>query len=120
MPGSSSQMKKLGKYLKTLREGLKLNMHDVARQTNLTPGYISKVEKGNNFSSIGVRALVSFSRVYEIPVTAILENAGFIKQSSKNGLPCLGSYLRIKYNLSPEQVRDIIIAFEIVEKRYKK
>ncbi len=113
-------MKRLGKYLRSLREELNLSMHQVARQTNLTAGYISKLEKGDIFSSIGVKALIAFSKVYEIPVTAILENAGFLKRRLKNGLPCLGSYLRIKYNLSPEQVRDIIIAFEIVEKKYKK
>ncbi len=120
MSQTPPQMKKLGKYLKSLREELGLNMHDVARQTKLTPSYISKLEKGDNFSSIGVGTLVAFSKAYEIPITAIIENAGFIKSRSKNGLPCLGSYLKIKYSLSPEQVRDILIAFDITEKKYKK
>lgn len=114
------QMKRLGKYLKTLRVGLGLNMHEVARQSNLTASYISKLERGDTFSSIGVKNLIAFSEVYKIPPVVILEKTGFVKKWSKHALPCLGAYLKIRYDFSPEQVRDMNTAFELMEKKYKK
>lgn len=114
------QMKKLGQYLRTLRKELGFSMYEVARRSNLTPSYISKIEKGNNFSSITIKTLVNFSKVYDIPIISILEKAGFTKGGFKNGLPQLNAFLKIRYDFSPQQVRDMLTAFEIVEKKYKK
>lgn len=114
-----SKMQKLGRYLKNLREELGLSMRGVAKKGNLTPGYISKIEAGNVFKSINADALVNFSRAYEIPVIAILEEAGFLEKS-KDDLPNLAAYLKIKYKLPYRAVRDMEIAKEIIEKKYKK
>jgi len=113
-----SKMKSLGKYLKTLREELNLSMRDVAKQTGLTPSYISKIEAGNTYQSINVDSLIAFSKVYRIPITALLEEAGFLDK--EDDLPNLSTYLKMKYNLSPQAIRDIEIFKEFIENYYKK
>jgi len=113
-----TKMKNLGKYLKTLREELGLSMYDVARKTDLTPSYISKIEAGNTYKSINVDSLIAFSRVYRIPITALLEKAGFLEK--EDDLPQLSTYLKIKYNLPPQAIRDIEIFKEFIENKYKK
>jgi len=113
-----SKMKSLGKYLKTLREELNLSMRDVAKQTSLTPSYISKLETGNTFKSINVDSLIAFSKVYKIPITALLEEAGFLDK--EDDLPQLSTYLKMKYDLPPQAIRDIEIFKEFVENKYKK
>lgn len=113
-----SKIKSLGKYLRTLREELNLSMRDVAKQTDLTPGYISKIEAGNTFKSINIDSLIAFSKVYKIPVTALLEEAGFLDK--EDDLPQLSTYLKVKYNLSPQAIRDIEIFKEFIENKYKK
>lgn len=113
-----SKMKGLGKYLKTLREESGLSMRDVAKQTSLTPSYISKIETGDTFKSINVDSLIAFSKAYRIPITALLEEAGFLEK--EDDLPQLSTYLKIKYNLSPQAIRDIGIFKEFIENKYKK
>lgn len=114
-----SKMKELGRYLKKLRDELGLSMHEVARRSSLTPGYISKIESGNALKSITVQSLVAFSKAYEIPAIAILEEAGFLRKSNGD-LPNFATYLKMKYKLSYQAIRDMEIAKEIVEKKYKK
>lgn len=116
---SPTKIQRLGKYLKRLREELGLSMHAVARKADLTPSYISKIEAGTILKSISVGALINFSSAYNIPVTAILEEAGFLKKSN-DGLPDFTTYLKIKYKLSYQAIRDLEIAKEIIEKKYKK
>ena len=114
-----SKMQKLGRYLKNLREELGLSMHEVARRSSLTPSYISKIETGNVFKSINTDSLVNFSNAYEIPVIAILEEAGFLEKS-KDDLPGFATYLKLKYRFPHQAIRDMEIAREIMLKKYKK
>lgn len=111
-------MRSLGRYLKNLREELELSIHNVAREANLTPGYISKIETGNTYKSINVDSLIAFSKAYKIPITALLEEAGFLDK--EDDLPQLSTYLKMKYDLPPQAIRDIEIFKEFVENKYKK
>ena len=116
---SPARIHRLGKYLKQLREELGLSMHAVARKSDLTPSYISKIEAGTALKSISVEALINFSGTYNIPVTAILEEAGFLEKSN-DGLPDFITYLKIKYKLPHQAIRDLEIAKEIIEIKYNK
>ncbi len=114
----SVKIRSLGRYLKRLREELNLSMHDVAKKTDLTAGYISKIEAGNTFKSININSLIAFSKVYNIPIIALLEEAGFLKK--QDDLPELSTYLKTKYDLSPQAIRNIEIFKEFIEKKYKR
>ena len=112
------RIQKLGAYLKKLRHELGLSLRDVSAHTDLSPGYISKIENGAIKKTIGIESLVSLANMYEIPVEVILAEATFTAKSSQD-LPPLSMYLKIKYKFPPQAIRDLEIAKEIIERKYK-
>lgn len=123
MPGVrkiiSYKITKLGKYLKQLREEQEFSIRHVARQCKIAPSYLANIEAGDTYKTIGVKTLVKLSKFYGIPVSSMLKEAGFIN-SHDDGLPELAQYLRAKYQLSPQAIRDIEMAKEVVDKKYPK
>ena len=123
MPASkkiiSYEITKLGKYLKQLRDEQDHSIRHVARQCKMAPSYLAKIETGDTYKTIGVKSLVKLSKFYGIPVSAMLKEAGFI-DNHEDDLPELAQYLRAKYRLSPQAIRDMEMAKEIVDKKYKK
>ena len=115
----SYEITKLGRYLKLLRGEQALSIRRVARACEFAPSYLSKIEAGDTFKSMGVQTLVKLSKFYGIPVSAILKEAGFI-DTYDNDLPELPQYLRAKYQFSPQAIRDMEMAKEIVDKKYPK
>lgn len=115
------EITKLGKYLRQLRDEQGLSIRRVALECKIAPSYLSKIETGNTFKTIGVETLVKLSKFYRIPASAILQRAGFIEAHERHDdLPDLAQYLRAKYQLSPQAIRDIEMAKEIVDKKYSK
>ncbi len=115
----SYEMKKLGTYLKTLREEAGFSIREAAQKSEVAPSYLSKIEAGDTFSTITVQNLIKLSKTYNIPPIAILKEAGLIG-SDEYDLPDFSQYLRAKFKLSPQAIRDMEMAKEIVEKKYKK
>lgn len=115
----SYEITKLGKYLKQLREELGLSIRKVAAKCKLSPSYLSKIEAGDTFKSMGIDILVGLSKFYNIPAAHLLKEAGFIEDESDE-LPELSQYLRKKYQFSPQAIRDLEMAKEIVDKKYSK
>ena len=125
MPISNRQKKyigyeitKLGKYLRQLREEQGLSIRSVAKSCSMAPSHLAKIEAGDTFKTIGIETLVKLSKFYGIPVSSMLKEAGFI-DSYENDLPELAQYLRARYQLSPQAIRDLEMAKEIVDKKYK-
>ena len=114
----SYEITKLGKYLKQLRKEQGLSIRSVAKSCGIAPSYLAKIEIGDTFKTIGIKTLVRFSKFYGIPVSSMLKEAGFI-DSHESDLPELAQYLRAKYQLSPQAIRDMEMAKEIVDKKYK-
>lgn len=115
----SYEITKLGKYLKHLREEQNLSIRRVAKHCNIAPSYLAKVEAGDTFKTIGVETLVKLSKFYGIPISAMLQEAGFI-DNHNDDLPELAIYLRAKYRLSPQAIRDMEMAKEIVDKKHER
>ena len=109
---------KLGKYLRELRQEQELSIRSVAKSCGLAPSHLAKIEAGDTFKTIGIETLVKLSKFYGIPVSSMLKEAGFI-DSYENDLPELPQYLRAKYQLSPQAIRDMEMAKEIVDRKYK-
>ncbi|MCX6813514.1 MAG: helix-turn-helix domain-containing protein [Candidatus Azambacteria bacterium] len=114
----SYEITKLGKYLRQLRKEQGLSIRSVAKSCSIAPSYLAKIEIGDTFKTIGIATLVKFSKFYGIPVSSMLKEAGFIN-SYDDDLPELAQYLRAKYQLSPQAIRDMEMAKEIVDKKYK-
>lgn len=115
----SYEISKLGKYLKQLREEQNVSIRAVAQKCQMAPSYLAKVETGKFFKTISIETVVKLSRYYGIPVSAMLKEAGFI-DGYEDDLPDLYLYLRTKYRLSPQAIRDMEMAKEIVDRKYPK
>jgi len=115
----SYEITKLGKYLKELRKEQGLSIRSVAKSCGIAPSHLAKIELGDTFKTIGIGTLVKFSKFYGIPVSSLLKEAGFI-DSHESDLPELAQYLRAKYQLSFQAIRDMVMAKEIVDKKYEK
>ncbi len=115
----SYEITKLGKYLKKLREESGLSIRKAATKCKLSPSYLSKIEAGDTFKTMSIETLVRLSKFYNIPVAHLLKEADFIEDESDE-LPEFSQYLRRKYHLSPQAIRDMEIAKEIVDKKYPK
>lgn len=111
------EMQELGRHLRALREDFGLSMHEVARRTQITPSYISKLERGDTFQSVTIQTLTGFADTYNVPVQVLLERAGFIEEE-KDGLPGLTSYLKAKYRVPHQAAADMELAWEIIKKKY--
>ena len=94
-------------------------MRSVAKSCGIAPSHLAKIEAGDTFKTISIETLVKLSKFYGIPVSSMLKEAGFI-DSYESDLPELSQYLRAKYQLSPQAIRDMTMAKEIVDKKYKK
>ena len=112
------EMKKLGTYLKQLREEAGLSIREVARKSEMAPSYLFKIEKGDTFSTLSIHTLLKLSKFYNLPIGALLKEAGLI-DSDEYDLPDFLQYLRAKYKLSPQAIRDMEMAKEIVDKKYQ-
>lgn len=115
----SCEITKLGKYLRELRQEQGLSIRAVAKNCGVAPSYLAKIEAGKTFKTIGVETLVKLSKFYGIPTSAMLKEAGFI-DSHDDSLPELAQYLRAKFQLSPQAIRDMTMAKEIVDKKYER
>jgi len=111
-------MKKLGACLKQLRKEADLSLREVAQKCGLTPSYLSKIEKGDSFSTLSIHTLLKFSKFYDIPIGALLKKVGLV-ESDEYELPEFPQYLRAKYHLSPQAIRDTEIAKKSLKKNIK-
>ena len=107
----------LGKYLKKIRMDNGYSIRYVAKNNNISPSYLSKIENGSFFNTIGINTLVSLSEFYGISISSMLEEAGFTKKQS-DFLPDFTQYLRTRYKMSPQAIRDLELAKEIIDKKY--
>ena len=115
---NSYEMKKLGTYLARLREEADLSIRDAAKECGISPSYLSKIETGNSFSTLSIHTFLKLSKFYNIPIGALLKEAGLV-DSNEYELLDFPQYLQIKYHLSPQAIRDMIMAKEIVDKKYQ-
>jgi len=112
------EMKKLGTYLKQLREEAGLSIREVTRKSGMAPSYLFKIEKGDTFSTLSIHTLLKLSKFYNLPIGALLKEASLV-DSDEYEFPDLPQYLRAKYHFSPQAIRDMEMAKEIVEKKYQ-
>lgn len=108
----------LGKYIKGLREEQGLSIRQAAKMCKLSASYLSKLESGDTFKTVGIETMVKISEFYGISICAVLQETGFI-ETYEDDLPEFSKYLRTKYKLPLQAIRDMIMAKEIVEKKYK-
>jgi transcriptional regulator with XRE-family HTH domain len=111
------EMKKLALSLRNLRTENGFSLREAARNANISPSYLSKIEAGDTFTTIGIKTILSLAKAYNTPLVVILQESGLLEDESK--LPEMPQYLRLKYSLSQQAIRDMEMAKQIVDKKYK-
>jgi len=111
------EMKELALTLRNLRKESGFSLREAARNANISPSYLSKIEAGDTFTTIGIKTLLSLAKAYNTSLVVILQESGLLENADK--LPELPQYLRLKYSLSHQAIRDMEMAKEIVDKKYK-
>lgn len=96
-----------------------MSIRSAAKSCGIAPSYLAKIEAGDTLKTIGIGTLVNLSKFFGIPVSAMLQESGFI-DSFDDELLNLPQYLRAKFKLSPQAIRDMEMAKEIVDKKYRK
>ncbi len=76
-------MKRLGRYLKTLRKSNGLTLAEVAHTTDISIGYLSEIEQGKR-GSPHPNILLKLAKTYGVPIEAIFEAAGFMSKQEEN------------------------------------
>lgn len=109
-------MVRLGKTLLAMRKEKGFSVREASRICGITPSYLSKIERGVFFHAISIQTLIGLARTYSLPLVFLLQTAGFIE--NETSLPDLPQYLRLKFSLSPQGIRDMEMAKDIVDKKY--
>jgi transcriptional regulator with XRE-family HTH domain len=100
---ATESVSKLGAHLKALREKRGLSLAQVGEEVGLSPSYIFYLESGQR-QKPHPDNLYRLARFYGVLAEDLLALAGY---TPADELPELGAYLRSKYGLSPEVVREI-------------
>lgn len=108
-------MEKLASILGRLRKENGFSLREAASAAKLTPSYLLKLERGV-FSTITVQAIARLASAYRAPISLLLEEAEFVEESKK--LPEFAQYLRLKYRLTNQAIKDMEIVRELVVKKY--
>lgn len=67
----------IGEYLRSLREGQKLSLREVAAKTGVSVSYITQIENGRR-KAPGPEVLKRLAPAYNVPVRDLLRAAGYL------------------------------------------
>lgn len=106
----------VGDYIKYQRQKRHLSLAQLAKSTDLTPAYLSRLEHGT-YQSLTITTLTKLATALEMSIVDLLYKAGIVED--KNPLPSLEYYLKEKYQLPSLAIDDVILFLEFVKKKYK-
>ncbi len=106
---------KLGVYLQQLRSERKLTMRALAARARVDFSYIGRLERGQ-IASPDARYLWRIARALGAEVADLYLEAEF---GDAHGLPGLRPYLRAKYHLPDEAIRQLEEHFALINERYQ-
>jgi transcriptional regulator with XRE-family HTH domain len=110
----SEQAERLGAYVQRLRLERKLPMRVLAARADVDFSYVSRIERGL-VASPTARQLYKIARALDIEVADLYSEAGFV---DPHGLPGFVPYLRTKYRLPDEAIRQLEAHFDLINEKY--
>jgi transcriptional regulator with XRE-family HTH domain len=99
----TNDITRLGKLLKSRREVLGLSAREVAQRADVDKATITRLELGQ-ISHPRSENIKAIAQVLRVPVSDLFAVAGWMP---KGELPTLRPYLRSKYNLTNEEMKEI-------------
>jgi len=118
MTKSPMPLRELGAYLKTLRPGNKPSLREMERRSGLHRNFLSQVENGQ-YETVRLDTLRQLAKGYGVPLETLLAKAGYVNWQDPP-LPDLSVYLRTKYGLTEEGIREAERFMDYAEQRYGK
>jgi transcriptional regulator with XRE-family HTH domain len=106
---------KLGAHLQQQRSERNLSMRALAAQAHVDWSYIGRLERGQ-IASPDARRLWQIARALGVEVADLYLEAGF---GDAQGLPGLRPYLRAKYHLPDDAVRQLEEHFVLINEKYR-
>jgi transcriptional regulator with XRE-family HTH domain len=98
----SEQKITLGSHLRSQRETAKLSIRELARQSGVPASYITEIEGGKK-THPSAEVLQKLAKVLEIDTADLF---AFIGVTPSQGLPSVAPYLRARYKLSGDALRE--------------
>ena len=100
-------MSDFGEYLRSLREGQKLSLREVAAKTGVSVSYITQIENGRR-KAPGPEVLKRLAPAYSVPVRDLLRAAGYLDDLKE-----------VKSVLSDEEEVERAFRYAISDPRYQ-
>lgn len=105
----------LGTYVREVRTERGFSLRGLAAAAGVDAAWLSRLEHGM-YSSPDPRHLHQLARVLEIEVSDLYLAAGY---QGGEGLPGFTPYLRAKYDLPEEAIRQLEDYFDFLHQRYE-
>ena len=114
MMGTGKKNQSLGEYIRARRGSLDLSLSEAAEISGLHLSYWSKLETGQ-YEAPAPKHLQAIARTLDVAFEDLYGLAGY---EIPQRLPTFKPYLRAKYELPPEAVRDLERYFELLRSYY--
>jgi transcriptional regulator with XRE-family HTH domain len=111
-------LRELGVYLKSLRPNNKPSLRDMEQRTGLHRNFLSQAENGQ-YETLRLDTLRQLAKGYGVPLETLLAKGGYVNWKEPP-LPGLEVYLRTKYGLTEEGIREAERFMEYAKERYGK
>lgn len=97
---------KLSKIIRNYRDRLSLTMDSLSNRSDLSKGFISKIEKGDfDDKNVSLDSIIKLAKGLDIKVKEILDQLSVIEQDDQANLKV---YLREKYKIEDEKDTKLI------------
>ena len=106
---------KLGSYVQQLRLQRALSLRGLAARAKVDFSWLSRLERGR-IASPDARYLWRIARALEVEVADLYLEAGY---GDAHGLPGFAPYLRAKYHLPDEAIRQLQEHFALINEKYQ-
>lgn len=110
--------KRLAAYLRNLRPDNRPTLGEIARKTGLDESFHRRLEAAD-YKTVSIDTLKQVAAGYGIPFETLLKEAGYVEGDTPE-LPELPTYLRTKFGLSEEGVKEVESFVEYAKGKYGK
>ncbi len=112
---SNGNSKQLGSYVRRLREEAGKSVRGLAGEAGVDPTWLSKLERGLREAQ-EPRMLSRLAYALDIEPVDLFLAAGY---QDGRGLPSFGTYLRARYDLPDEAIRQLEAHFDLIDEKYR-
>lgn len=107
---------KIGKYVKYQREKRSLSINEFAKQCNLSPSFVARLEQ-SAYDTVTYDVIEKLAHGFSMLRRDLLYKAGLIRSTSK--LPPIDYFLREEYQLPQEAIDTVKLIIEFMQFKHE-